>query len=84
MSTHLHVTRESLDERLPELRELGAEQGTLELIVVRPREGERETPDTAELTIEAGLVGDRWTARTNPDGSEHRDNQLTIASTRML
>jgi MOSC domain-containing protein YiiM len=84
VSTDLHVARASLDERLPELRELGAEQGTLELIVVRPREGERETPDVAELTIEEGLVGDRWTARTKADGSVHRDNQLTIASTRML
>ncbi len=84
MSTDLHVTRERLDERLPELRELGTEQGTLELIVVRPSEGERETPDTAELTVEDGLVGDRWTARVNADGRVHRDNQLTIASTRML
>ena len=72
MSTDLHVARASLDERLPELRQLGAEQGTLELIVVRPREGERETPDVAELTIEEGLVGDRWTARTKADGSDRR------------
>ena len=63
MSTDLHATRESLDARLPELRELGTEQGTLELIVVRPSEGERETPETAELTIEDGLVGDRWQPR---------------------
>jgi len=84
VSTDLHVTRERLDERLPELRELGTEQGTLELIVARPSEGQRETPDTAELTIEDGLVGDRWTARVNADGRVHRDNQLTIASTRML
>ena len=29
-------------------------------------------------------MGDRWTARVNADGRVHRDNQLTIASTRML
>jgi MOSC domain-containing protein YiiM len=86
VSIDLHATRESLDARLPELRALGADQGTLELIVVRPSEGERETPGSAELTIEDGLVGDRWraTAHTHSDGSVFRENQLTIASTRML
>lgn len=84
MSTDLHATRESLDERLPDLRALGTEHGTLELIVARPSEGERETPESAELTIEEGLVGDRWTAGVDADGRPHRDNQLTIASTRVL
>ena len=84
MSTDLHATRESLDARLPDLRALGTEHGTLELIVVRPSEGERETPDTAELTADAGLVGDRWQPYLEADGRVHRDNQLTIASTRLL
>ena len=56
----------------------------LELIVVRPSEGERETPDTAELTADDGLVGDRWQPYLEADGRVHRDNQLTIASTRLL
>ena len=84
MSTDLHANRESLDVRLPDLRALGTAEGTLELIVVRPSEGERETPETAELTIEDGLVGDRWQAYVEADGRVHRDNQLTIASTHML
>ena len=84
MSTDLHVSRESLDPHLPTLRTLSSDQGTLELIVVRPTEGERELPATAELTVEDGLVGDRWTPRIDPDGNVHRDNQLTIASTHLL
>lgn len=84
MSTDLHATRESLDARLPELRELGTEHGTLELIVVRPSEGERETPDTAEVTVEDGLVGDRWEPYLEADGSLGREAQLTIASTHLL
>ena len=84
MSTDLHATRESLDARLPELRALRTEQGTLELIVVRPSEGERETPETAELTAEDGLVGDRWQPNLEASGRVHRDNQLTIASTQLL
>ncbi len=86
MSTGLHVTREELEARWDELRALDAREGTLELIVVRPREGERETPPTAELSHEDGLVGDRWraSAHIHEDGSVGRENQLTLASTRML
>lgn len=82
-----HTTREALDARLPELRQLSAAGGTLELIVVRPTEGERETPASAELTLADGLVGDRWrTTRTQtlPDGSLDPGNQLTLMSTHML
>ena len=86
MSTDLHVTRDSLDARLPELRGLGTQEGTLELIVVRPSEGERLTPETGDLTIADGLVGDRWlaTAHRHEDGSVNRENQLTLMSTRVL
>ena len=84
MSTDLYVPRESLDPHLPELRALSSAEGTLEAIVVRPSEGERELPESAELTIEEGLVGDRWAPRPNKDGSPHRDNQLTLASTHLL
>ena len=84
MSTNLHATRESLDARLPDLRALGTDEGTLELIVVRPTEGERETPDTAELTIEDGLVGDRWHPHVDGDGRMFRDNQRTSGSIHVL
>ena len=85
MSTDLHVPRASLDPQLPALRALSSEQGTLERIVVRPTEGERELPETAELTLEHGLVGDRWRANAHiRDGRVNRENQLTIASTRLL
>lgn len=80
----MRPTREDLDARLPELRELGSDRGTLELIVVRPAEGERETPYTAEITLEEGLVGDRWKAGTTADGQPDRHNQLTIASSHLL
>jgi MOSC domain-containing protein YiiM len=84
MSLDLHASRERLDTRLPELRDLGAEEGTLELIVRRPSEGERELPATAELTIEDGLVGDRWRPKLDGEGVPLRETQLTIASTQLL
>jgi dihydrofolate reductase len=82
-----HTSRDALDAHLPDLRALPSDQGTLALIVVRPTEGERKTPSTAELTTEDGLVGDRWrTTRTltRPDGSVDPDNQLTLMSSRVL
>jgi MOSC domain-containing protein YiiM len=88
MSTGLHVSRESLDLQLPILRAQSCEEGTLQAIVVRPSEGERELPGTAELTLEHGLVGDRWLAsagrRMDAVGAIDRANQLTLMSTRML
>jgi hypothetical protein len=86
VSTDLHVPRASLDPHLSALRALSSAEGTLELIVVRPAEGERELPERAELTLEDGLVGDRWraSAHSDDDGTVSRENQLTIASTRLL
>jgi MOSC domain-containing protein YiiM len=84
MSTELRATREELDAQLEELRALPTDGGTLELIVVRPSEGERETPESAEVTVEEGLVGDRWVPFVEKDGSLGREAQLTIASTHLL
>lgn len=80
----MHATRDELEAHLPGLRTLPTDGGTLELIVMRPSEGERETLDTAELTIEDGLVGDRWTPGLHADGSPDHHNQITIASTHLL
>jgi MOSC domain-containing protein YiiM len=84
MSTGLHVTRDALDARLADLRALETARGTLELIVRRPSEGERELPPTAELTLEHGLVGDRWEPRLDRNGEVFKQNQLTIASVHLL
>jgi len=54
-------------------------EGSLELIVRRPAEGEREVLEEAELDVERGLVGDSWSLRgrrPNPKA------QLTLMSAR--
>lgn len=88
MSIDVYATRETLDARLPDLRALEVDRGTLELIVVRPSEGERETPSSGELTLHDGLLGDRWLAsaahRMDAAGAVDRGNQLTLMSTRVL
>ena len=84
MSTDLRATRDELDLHLEELRALPTDRGTLELIVVRPSEGERKTPESAEVTVEDGLVGDRWEPFVENDGTLGREAQLTIACTHLL
>jgi len=68
-----------LDAGIAEIQSAPREQGVLQLIVRRPKSGEREVLETAELDVEAGLVGDRWAA-----GKRHREHQLTLMNARAI
>ena len=57
-----NATRDELERRWDDLRGLDASEGSLELIVVRPSVGERTTPESSQISLEEGLVGDRWRA----------------------
>jgi MOSC domain-containing protein YiiM len=50
------------------------ERGTLRLVCRRVEPGVHETPPEAELRVEAGLVGDRWSPVKDPD----REAQVTL------
>ncbi|HKO33321.1 MAG TPA: MOSC domain-containing protein [Candidatus Limnocylindria bacterium] len=50
------------------------ERGTLRLVCRRVEPGVHETPEEADLSVEAGLVGDRWNAAKDPD----REAQVTL------
>lgn len=63
------------------------DEGALELIVCRPRVGEREVLEEGQLDLAEGLVGDSWKERGSsrtPDGSPHPDAQLNVMNSRML
>jgi hypothetical protein len=64
---------------LPEIARSPRERGSVELIVRRPRSGEREVLDTAMLDVDEGLVGDRWAL-----GKRRRSNQLTLINSRLV
>ena len=68
-----------LEAGLPEIERAPRERGVLELIVRRPVRGEREVLDVGELSVDEGLVGDRW-----GQGKRHRENQLAIMSSRVV
>ena len=48
--------------------------GTVAFIVLRKGGGVHETPGEAAITVEDGVVGDRWTIRDDPE----RNYQITL------
>jgi MOSC domain-containing protein YiiM len=72
-----YVERETLDKGLDEIRR-SPREGTVELIVRRPSEGERELLDEAQLDPVQGVVGDRWYA----GGRGERERQVTLMNAR--
>jgi MOSC domain-containing protein YiiM len=87
MTTDRHRSESELLAGLPHVRQSPADGGTLVAIVVRPEKGQRELPKTCELTLDAGIPGDRWArycTRRLPDGQLNSDTQLTLMNTRFL
>jgi MOSC domain-containing protein YiiM len=72
-----YVERQALEDGIAEIRR-SPREGTVELIVRRPSEEERELLDEALLDPIQGVVGDRWHA----GGAGHPDRQLTIMNAR--
>src|SRR5919109_514640 len=85
--TERHPTEEELVAGLADVRRSPADGGTLATIVLRPQTEQRELPESCQLTIEAGIPGDRWARSCNrrlPDGQLNPDTQLTLINTRFL
>jgi hypothetical protein len=64
-----------------------SDNGELQLIVSRPEVERRETPETARLDTEQGLLGDNWLARGSrhmPEGVADPEMQLNIMNTRVV
>jgi hypothetical protein len=80
-----HRTTDELTAALDEIRQSPSAAGTVELIVRRPAENEREVLEEAELDLDLGLVGDMWKARGSsrtPARSANLDAQLTLMNAR--
>ena len=74
-----------LEAHLDHIRQAPADAGTLELIVRRPSENEREVVAEAWLDASDGLAGDDWKARGStrmPDGGPNPEAQLTLMNAR--
>lgn len=77
MGMHLEIA--ALEAGLDEIRRSPLDEGTVELIVRRPADNERETLAEARLDASAGLVGDVW---LDEDGDPVR--QVTVMNARVV
>ena len=78
----VHTTVGELEAGLDEIRAAPRDRGPLELIVCRPRPGEREVLQRASLDLADGLVGDTWSSRGGPR-RPRTELQLTLMGTRV-
>ncbi len=82
-----HRTTDELEAGLPHVLASPRDDGRLELIVVRPTEGQRRTPASVRCTIDGGVEGDDWIrrgSRHTPDGTANVDQQITVINARYL
>jgi MOSC domain-containing protein YiiM len=81
----VYVAAEELEAGLAEIQRSPATEGTIELVVRRPAEGEREVLDEASLDVDFGLVGDDWHARSlRRGGDPDPRTQLTLMNARAI
>lgn len=76
----MHRTTAELEAFLDEIAQAPSDAGPVEMIVSRPAEDERVVAETGELNLAAGLVGDNWARRGEPNP----DAQLTLINSRVL
>ena len=87
MSAVTHRTRAELEAGIDEIRRSPQDQGTLELIVCRAAESQRETLEKGVLDVNDGLVGDNWKVRPSTiseDGLAHPDMQVNLTNVRAM
>lgn len=74
-----HLTTAQLEAGLDIICESPKDGGAVEMIVRRPRVGERELLDQADVDSARGLVGDRWGSKIgNPE------NQINVMNARVI
>jgi len=77
------LSLKELEEGLGYVAAASSDVGTLELIVRRPADLERELLGEGELSLELGLVGDLWAERpSSKTGAPNPEAQVTVMSAR--
>ena len=74
-----HLTTEEIEAEISYVIESPKDNGTLDLIVRRPREDDREVLETGELDVEKGLVGDNWLT-----DDRNTEAQIAIMNSRII
>jgi hypothetical protein len=82
-----HLTSPELEAGLVDVLASPRDEGTLEAIVVRPAPGDRRTINSAVLTKDGGIEGDRWVRDSYyrlEDGRSDPRNQVSLINARIL
>jgi hypothetical protein len=78
--TQRHLSLDELEAGLAEIRRSPPDTGVLQMIVRRPRSGDREVLTEGELDERLGLIGDCLSLR----GTVGRNDQLTVMNARVI
>ena len=76
-------TTEELQTMVDDILEAPKDAGPIEMIVRRPHENEREVVQSAHLSKDGGLVGDRWITNVDANGDPYLAAQLTLMNSRV-
>ncbi len=82
-----HASIETLESGLNHIRKSPADNGTLDMIVIRPEKKQRVTVGKCLLSAKGGAEGDHWAKgcwKSLPDGSPDPSVQITIMNSRCL
>jgi hypothetical protein len=81
----VYVEADELETGLAHILDAPSDVGTVELVVRRPAEGEREILDEGLLDLEQGLVGDRWHPAVGGYGAadDGKAAQITLMNARV-
>lgn len=82
-----HLNMDELKAGLPDILASPADKGSVEAIVVRPRENERLDVESCKVSLAGGLEGDHWAKgcwKTTEDGAPHPDVQICIMNARCI
>lgn len=81
-----YISSEELETSLSHIENSPHETGTVELIVCRPATNERFELNSAELSVDDGLVGDNWKHRDESYDEQglNPDTQLTLINARLM
>ena len=83
----LHLTMDELMAGLDQVKEAPLDNGTLDMMLIRPKEDERRLVDECEVSYKRGFHGDNWVEgswKSLEDGSPHPDVQVSIANSRSI
>ncbi len=78
-----HLSLEALEEGLQHIQAAPKDQGSVDMIIRRPQENEREVLEVGDFDLLEGLVGDRWKAPMK-NGEPALGRQLNIMGTRAI